>query len=111
MPQPLETDIVWHDDGHVISVRINKSELEVTGIRCPGLPDSLCADEDYGCLVTHYVNRFGMECNAGVCPASENLEVCWTLIGDRRNLDLAQVWFIPKTDETFAAWLITKKNS
>jgi hypothetical protein len=51
-----------------------------------------------------------MECNAGVCPAAENIPICWTLLGDHKNLDLAQVWFMPKTDDLFSAWLIATKN-
>jgi hypothetical protein len=32
------------------------------------------------------------------------------MLGDPKNLDLAQVWFMPKTDELFSAWLIATKK-
>ena len=103
-------DMLWHDDGHSITLRINRSELEVLSITCPKSDDRKCASEEHDCVVEYYIHRFGMECNAGVCPAAENIPICWTLLGDQKNLDLAQVWFMPKTDELFSAWLIATKN-
>jgi hypothetical protein len=98
----------WHNDGHKLTLQINKAELEVLHVECPNKPDSECATEDYGCLVRWFVGRFGMECNAGTCPPQEFLEICWTLVGDKRNVDASQVWFMPLTDDVFAAWLTSQ---
>jgi antibiotic biosynthesis monooxygenase (ABM) superfamily enzyme len=49
-----------------------------------------------------------MECNAGTCPPQEFLEICWTLVGDKKNVDASQVWFMPLADDVFAAWLTSQ---
>jgi len=108
-PDNLVRDMLWHNDGHEITLRINKSELEIIEIKCPNSESGDCWDSTHGCLVEWYVSRYGMECNAGSCPASEKILLCWTIIGDSRNLDAAQLWFMPTTDETFAAWLTATK--
>lgn len=102
------TDMLWHNDDHEISLRINKSELEIVDIRCPHGESGACWEDGVGCLVEWYLTRYGMECNAGVCTAAETIKLCWSLVGDRRNLDAAQIWFMPVSDETFAAWLSGK---
>lgn len=102
------TEQFWHNDGHYIIVRINKSELEVLHVDCPGPDDAECKHEDYGCLVRFFINRFGMECNAGSCPAEEKIDICWTIVGDKKNPDSAQVWFMPMKDDVFSAWLVSQ---
>jgi hypothetical protein len=102
-----QSEMVWHNDGHYIVLRISRSELEVVEVGCNNGDGGICYERDYGCLVQWFLTRYGMECNAGVCPAEEKIEICWTILGDRRNLDVAQVWFMPKTDDTFKAWLIS----
>ena len=104
------SDMLWHDDGHSITLRIHRSELEVSSTTCPKDADRKCLSDEHDCVVEYYIQRFGMECNAGVCPAAEHIQICWTLLGDPKNLDLAQVWFMPKTDELFSAWLIATKK-
>jgi len=98
----------WHDDGHYIRLRIWKSELEIMEVHCPHEEGGECKDPVYGCLVKHFINRFGLDCNAGTCPAAEKIDLCWTIIGDTRNVEECQLWFMPKTDEVFAAWLESK---
>lgn len=103
--------MTWHRDGHKIRLQINKAELEIVDIECPDSESNGdCYMEDYGCVVTWFLNRYGMECNAGKCPASSELEVCWTFIGDKKNIEAAQVWFMPLTDDFFMAWLTSTKN-
>jgi len=46
----------------------------------------------------------------GISPA-ESIDICWTLIGDSRVIEECQLWFMPKSDEVFSAWLETKKNT
>ena len=102
-------DMIWHNDGHELILRIVKSELEIIEIKCPNDSTGDCWDEKDGCLVKWFISRFGMECNAGSCPAVESMKFCWTIVGDIRNLDAAQLWFMPTTDETFSAWLTANK--
>jgi hypothetical protein len=102
-------EMVWHNDGHVLHVRINKSELEIVSIDCPSPESGECRVEHYGCAVQWFLDRYGFECNAGACPASESIPICWTLSGDGRELDSAQLWFMPLTDEIFHAWLTSRQ--
>ncbi len=99
----------WHNDGHKIMLRINRAELEVLHVECPG-GESECMTDEYGCIVSWFVHRFGMECNAGSCTPEEIIEICWTLVGDKRNIDASQVWFMPLKDDVFSAWLTTQTN-
>lgn len=106
-----DSEMMWHNDGHKISLQINKSELEITDIHCPAEDDSAkCYMDGIGCVVTWFLNRYGMECNAGKCPSASELEFCWTIVGDHRNIEAAQVWFMPLTDVMFNAWLTSEKN-
>ena len=100
----------WHDDGHYLRLRIWKSELEITEIHCPHNNDGQCYDPVYGCIVEYFIGRFGLDCNAGTCLAIDKLDLCWTISGDRRIIDECQLWFMPKTDEIFVAWLESKLN-
>lgn len=101
-------EMVWHNDGHVIHLRLNRSELEITSIDCPAKEKSACMTEHDGCSVIWFIDRYGLECNAGSCPASEAIEICWTLSGDPRDMDACQLWFMPNSDETFQAWLTSR---
>ena len=102
--------MTWHDDGHTLKLRINKHELEILDIDCPNHDIGKCIDPVHGCLVKYFINRFGMECNAGSCDAVDLMSICWTLIGDNRIIDECQLWFMPKNDEVFSAWLISQTN-
>ena len=106
----MNNEMVWHNDGHVIHIRLNRAEVEITSIDCPGIEGSGCHTEYDGCCVKWFLDRYGLECNAGLCPGAEAIEICWTLAGDRRDMEACQLWFMPVSDETFQAW-ITSRNS
>jgi hypothetical protein len=99
-------EMVWHNDGHVLHLKIDRAELVVVSIDCPDLGE--CSSEEHGCVVRWFIDRFGMECNVGSCPASETLTICWTLSGSIRDMDAAQMWFMPLTDEVFNAWFVSR---
>jgi hypothetical protein len=101
-------EMVWHNDDHKIHLRINRSEIEIVEVECPHGDNGECHTEYDGCAVIWFLDRYGLECNAGSCPASETLQICWTLSGDNRDMESCQLWFMPLTDETFQAWLTTK---
>lgn len=105
-----QTDIeqIWHNDKHKIVLRINKSDLEVTEVICPDSETKECITEDGECIVRWFISRYGMECNGGMCPAQSEIEICWTLVGDIRNPDASQLWFMPLSDEIFQAWLVSR---
>jgi hypothetical protein len=105
------SEMMWHDDGHQIELRINRSDIEVIDARCPGGKNRMCAHHEFDCIVNFFISVYGMDCNAGVCPASDKLDICWTFVGDKHNIEAGQLWFMPKTDEVFSAWLIAKKPS
>jgi len=102
--------MVWHNDGHRLTLRIVKSELEVLETVCPNGDEGECLDSQYGCVVQWFVDRFGMECNAGSCPAESEMEICWTMQGNSRDIESSQLWFMPVNDDVFSAWLTTKKS-
>lgn len=44
----------------------------------------------------------------GVCAPTERLDIAWALVGDSDDLDSAQVWIIPTSDDVYASWRITQ---
>lgn len=110
MPNQQNKDIeqLWHCDGHSLILRINRSELEVLDIICPHEDGhEVCKNQKGDCIVISHVNRYGMDCNGGVSPAIDKLDICWTLIGDKDDLDSSQLWFMPTADDVFQAWIIS----
>lgn len=105
-----DSEMLWHNDGHKIFLRIIKSELEVYDISCPHISsaNAACYSSRYGCAVKHFIHRFGMDCNVGSCMANEVLDICWSLVGDINDLDESQLWFVPLNDEVFHAWMQTR---
>lgn len=105
MAKPDET-FKWHDDGHQIWLQIVRSDISVVTVICPHTNDDAapCRSRQAPCVVQFFVDRFGLECNVGICTPSESIDVAWTLVGDPDDLDLAQVWVIPTTDDVFASW-------
>ena len=108
-----DESMVWHDDGHVIHLQLNRSEMRIVSIDCPNQdnPTRTCLHPDSPCVVQHFVQRFGLDCNVGVCAPSESLTVAWSFVGDsHKEIENGQVWIIPIDDEAFAAWLIRQKE-
>ena len=102
----LDTTSVWHNDGHVMYLELNRAEVLVTMVTCPG--EGACQHERLGCIVQYFITRFGLDCNVGVCPPTAEMPIAWMISGDPYDVDACQVWVIPTTDEAFAAWLITQ---
>lgn len=112
----VDTDeqMVWHNDNHVINLRINKDVLEVVSVICPHKPseENRCFHNDAPCVVRWFLETFGMECNVGVSKPLDALVVAWTFIGDKyKDLGSCQVWIIPVDDEAFSAWMVTQTPS
>ena len=103
----VESNSVWHNDGHVIHLELNRSNVVITHIECPASEE--CRHEHYGCMVTWFLEQFGLECNVGIGPAASEIQIAWMLSGDSHDLEAAQIWVIPVNDEAFAAWLITQQ--
>ena len=106
-------ELRWHDDGHELWLQLARDELVVATVICPHASNR---DDDPGpcrvrqadCVVEHFVTRFGLECNVGTCAPEEYLRVAWSLVGNPDELDLAQVWIIPTSDDVFASWRATQ---
>jgi len=96
---------VWHRDGHSLYLQLNRSELTIQMIHCPGHSDRKCKTGKFDCIVDWFVSRYGLDCNVGVSEVSSDMEIAWTVQGDPEDSDLCQVWFIPTKDEAFSAWL------
>jgi len=97
---------VWHNDGHVMYLELNKAEVVVQAVVCPESTE--CKHERLGCLVQYFLNQFGLDCNVGVCSPSAEMVIAWMLVGDPYDIDACQVWVIPIEDEAFSAWLVTQ---
>lgn len=112
MSETMTDTMVWHKDGHVIELLINKSQLEVIAVHCPHENDvelSPCFHEETRCVVKWFLETFGMECNVGVATPAGSMEIAWHLIGtSRQELGSCQVWIIPVQDEAFSAWMVTQ---
>jgi hypothetical protein len=100
-------EMMWHNDGHKLILKLVKSEIEIESVYCPHGNEGECFIQDYGCAVRWFADRFGMECNVGSCYVDKSLEICWTLVGSPRDIESCQVWFMPLADEVFSAWLIS----
>jgi len=80
-----DNELVWHTDGHKIRLRLNKTEVEIIETTCPNGNSGACWHSRSGCLVQFFLTRYGFECNVGVCPIEEVLELCWSIAGDRND--------------------------
>lgn len=110
-PNRENSEQIWHNDGHEISLRINRADLEILTVFCPHeVNDAQCKNKFGECTVSSFILRYGMDCNAGVCDAHTPMKICWTLIGDKDSLDECQVWFMPIADHVFSAWLESSKD-
>lgn len=105
MTNTTNEDMVWHNDGHAMHLRLEKSVISLVEVDCPGT--DACRHEYVGCIVKFFLMRFGLECNVGIADPAGKMPIAWTAIGDTRDPDYCQVWVIPLDDEAFAAWLMT----
>lgn len=104
----------WHDDGHELWLQLVRDELVIATVLCPHSVDDdeatpACRVRQAECVVQHFITRFGLECNVGTCAPEEYLTIAWALVGDPDELDLAQVWIIPTSDDVFASWRATQE--
>jgi len=106
METALGSDVVWHTDGHIISLRLNKHEVQVTLDNCPG--DGNCAVREVECVVEYFIDTFGLECNVGSASVAATMEIAWALMGDDHHVQECQLWWIPVEDDAFSSWLSTK---
>lgn len=106
MSDVLDTS-VWHNDGHSISLELNRTMVIITEVHCPKSEE--CIHPVHGCMVEWFIQRFGLDCNVGVAPVSQTMDIAWMISGDTYDLEMAQVWIIPTTDDAFSAWLITQQ--
>lgn len=103
-------EMVWREDGHAMVLELNRSEVVVVMVRCPNDNDGPCrTNRNIGCIVEFFLMRFGFECNVGVCPASSEIPIAWTVVGDPSDVDTCQVWVVPVADDVYGAWAATMR--
>lgn len=99
-------EVVWHNDGHAMNLTLNKSTIVVESVHCPGGEDRACKVGQFDCIVTWFLDVYGLECNVGICEVQPTIELAWSAVGQFDDPQLCQVWVIPINDEAFSAWLI-----
>lgn len=105
----VDEAMVWHNDGHILHLLLNKSVLEIVSVDCPALLDRKCEHDDTPCVVRWFLQTYGLDCNVGVASPTAEMRVAWTFIGDRhKELGSCQIWVIPTEDEAFSAWMVTQ---
>lgn len=96
----------WHADGHWIGFTLSGPELLVNAEPCPY---SLIHDADCQingkCVFQYFVDIYGVDANVGTVPMGERVEFAWSVQGDIKDFDAAQLWIIPVDDATFGPWL------
>lgn len=101
----------WHQDGHSFKVVMDKSVILIAEFHCPNrLDENAPCKLDEECVVERFATEYGFDCNVGVSEIKGTVEVAWTLVGDTKDKDTCQVWFIPTDDEFFAAWAASQKD-
>ena len=83
--------MVWHNDGHKIYLRIERSEVVIVRTESPNKEESACRLPSGECAVQYFVDLYGLDCNAGSCDAAQSLQICWTLGGNTYDLDACQL--------------------
>ena len=108
----VKTDeTIWHDDGHVVSLVLNQAELSITTTTCPHAKNSgACWHDEVGCMVTWFLNRFGLECHVGVAPPEQDMLIAWSFAGNHYDLDSSQIWVMSTRDEFYAAWATDQRQ-
>lgn len=100
---------VWNVDGHKVLLQLNRNELSIQMVLCPGHESRSCRVENFDCIVTWFLDMYGLDCNVGVSEVASEMELAWSVQGDVSDPDLCQVWVIPVADEAFASWLETQQ--
>lgn len=104
----------WNVDKHYITLNLSKSELVVTPSICPHAGDKEAACYHYGidgCVVSYFVNTFGLETNTGKVPAEPMIEIAWCRDGSEWDIDLVQFLMIPVNDPYFKDWFESVSSS
>lgn len=104
----VQNEMVWHQDGHRISLVINRATLSITTVVCP-TPSGDCQHHRVGCIVEHFLMRYGLDCHVGVVAPAAELEVAWTVIGDPYDLEACQVWVISVDDDLYGSWALSQQ--
>ena len=104
-----EEHLIWNPDGHTLRVILNRDDLEVSLATCPNgaKPDTECWHDDVkGCVVGHFVERYGIGGNLGVgAPVSGLMEIAWAGRGNPKDVSTMDIVFLPVEDIEFASWL------
>ncbi len=104
----MNEEIVWHNDGHAIHLTLRQDVLEITRTECPnghGSELAPCWHAEAKCIVTWFLDRYGLEVNVGVSAPTPRMEIAWGRSGSTWDLDTMQVWTISIEDDFFAAWV------
>lgn len=97
----------WRDDGHALRLLVRDGTLTATGVDCPEAGG--CHNGRVGCIVRWSVALYGTDLLNGTAEPAAVMPVAWTIVGDlEEDPDVTQVWLIPTTDDSFAAWRATQ---
>ena len=100
-------DMVWRDDGHVISVRLSENKFIVDLHTCPFEESSEAAcylESIDGCLVRWFIDGYGVDCNVGEVEVVSPMTIAWSKGGSGWEADLYQIHTISVDDPHFKEW-------
>lgn len=110
----MDSEMFWYNDGHKIQLTLDKASVLISSIICPhdNEPEAACQGivKD-SCVVSYFLSRYGFDCNVGIAPVQNEMEIAWTIVGQPEyDYELCQVWVIPTSDEFFAAWIVSQQT-
>lgn len=104
-----QQEMVWHQDGHRISLMLTRATLSISTITCPH-PTGECQNARVGCVVSWFLMRYGLDCHVGQASPTPEMEIAWTLVGDPYDIEACQVWVISVDDPLFGSWAVSQQD-
>jgi hypothetical protein len=104
-----QSDMIWHQDGHKVSLMLTRANLLISTVSCPDAKGE-CHNERVGCVVTWFLMRYGLDCHVGQASPMPELEIAWTLVGDQFDIEACQVWVISIDDPLYGSWAVSQSD-
>ena len=103
------TDLVWHNDAHTVSFRVERHQIRVRPGPCPHRDMSEAAPcwhrEAGGCLVGHHIRHYDMwGCEGEADVDGPSMRMAWAWSGSEWDIGQGVFYWLPASDERFAGF-------